>query len=114
MDKKRNSSSSKATTSSVNHSEGSLWHGHERAPNGIGSLLFIHVVTADRIIRIGLVYATCLDSAKCWKTNTMILHSRIDNYPKHAVEEIQDLLKAKKWNILQWPSQSPDMSPTFH
>ncbi len=31
------------------------------------------------------------------------------NDPKHTAKATRELLKAKKWNILQWPSQSPDL-----
>ncbi len=35
----------------------------------------------------------------------------MDNDPKHIAKATQDFLKAKKLNILQWPSQSPDPNP---
>ena len=35
---------------------------------------------------------------------------QLDNDPKPFERELQDFLKAKKLNILQWPSQSPDLN----
>lgn len=33
------------------------------------------------------------------------------NDPKHIAKRTQDILKAKKLNVLQWPHQSPDVDP---
>ena len=38
--------------------------------------------------------------------------AQIDNDPKHTVKPTEELLKAKKWNILKWPSWSRDLNPT--
>lgn len=35
-----------------------------------------------------------------------------DNEPKQAAKAIQEFLRAKKSDILQWPGQSPDLDPT--
>ncbi len=35
----------------------------------------------------------------------------MDDDPKHTAKATQEFLKVKKWNILQWPSQSPDLNP---
>ncbi len=37
-----------------------------------------------------------------------------DNDPKHKAKASQQFLKVKKWNILQWPNQSPDFNPIEH
>ncbi|KAF2351942.1 hypothetical protein FHG87_017305 [Trinorchestia longiramus] len=34
-----------------------------------------------------------------------------DNTPKHTVNETKEWLRMKKINILEWPSQSPEMNP---
>ena len=39
---------------------------------------------------------------------------QMDNDPKHTVKATQELPKAKKWNILQWPNQLPDLNPAEH
>ena len=34
-----------------------------------------------------------------------------DNDPKHTAKETKELLKTKHINVLEWPSQSPDLNP---
>lgn len=34
-----------------------------------------------------------------------------DNDPKHTSNSTKDWLKTKKWRVLEWPSQSPDLNP---
>lgn len=37
-----------------------------------------------------------------------------DNYPKHTARATKGFLMAKKWKILDWLSQSPDLNPIEH
>lgn len=36
----------------------------------------------------------------------------MDDDPKHTAKIIQEFMKAKKWDVLQDPSHSPDLSTT--
>lgn len=36
----------------------------------------------------------------------------IDNHLKFTWKTTQDLFKVKKWNVVQWPSHSPELNPT--
>ncbi len=38
----------------------------------------------------------------------------MDDDLKHTAKATQEFLKIKKWNILQWLSQSPDLNPIEH
>ena len=37
-----------------------------------------------------------------------------DNDPKHTAKTTQEWLQDKSLNVLEWPSQSPDLSPIKH
>ena len=38
----------------------------------------------------------------------------MDNDPKHTAKATKEFFKAKKWNVMQRPSQSPDLNPIEH
>ncbi len=38
-----------------------------------------------------------------------ILHQ--NNDPKHPASSVKDFIRAKKWKVLDYPSQSPDLNP---
>ena len=34
-----------------------------------------------------------------------------DNDPKHTAKTTKELIRVKKWKVLDWSSQSPDLNP---
>ncbi len=40
--------------------------------------------------------------------------SRQDNNPKHPASSVKEFIRAKKWKVLDCPSQSPDLNPIEH
>ncbi len=37
-----------------------------------------------------------------------------DNDPKHPASSVKEFIRAKKWKVLDCPSQSPDLNPIEH
>ncbi len=88
------------------------------ASSGTGLLVFIDDVTEDRSSQKNSeVYGDILSAQT--QSNAAKLIGRcfvvqMDDDPKHTAKATQKFLKVKKWNILQWPSQSPDFNPIEH
>ncbi len=88
------------------------------ASSGTGLLVFIDDVTEDRTSRMNSeVYRDILSSQI--QSNAAKLIGRrfieqMDDDPKHTAKATQEFLKVKKWNILQWMSQSPYLNLIEH
>uniref|UniRef100_A0A8C5R1Q5 Transposase n=1 Tax=Leptobrachium leishanense TaxID=445787 RepID=A0A8C5R1Q5_9ANUR len=108
----------KHTTSSVKHGGGSVMVWACMAANGTGSLVFIDDVTADKSRRLNSEVFRAILSAHIQPNAAELIGRRftvqMDNDSKHTAKATKVFLKGQKWNVMQWPSQSPDPNPIKH
>ncbi len=89
------------------------------AASGTGPLNFTDDLMYHDCSRINLEgYKTILPSniqenATRFIGKCFILHQE-DNDPKHPASSVKEFLRAKKWKVLDYPSQSPDLNPIEH
>ncbi len=80
--------------------------------SGTGLLVFIDDVIEDRSSQKNSEVYRDILSALIQSNGTKLIGqtfiTQMDGDPKHTAKATQEFLKVKKWNILQWPSQSPD------
>ncbi len=107
----------KHTTSSVEHG-GAVWSMSCMTSSGTGLLLFSDDETEDRSSQIILKCVYYLPRfSQMEQSDWAALHSTNGRWPKTYSKSNPEFLKVKKFNILQWPSQSPDLNPSeraFH
>ncbi len=116
--KKGTANDPKQTASSVKHGGGGVMAWACMAVSGTGSLIFTDDLIYDDSSRMNLEgYKTILPTniqenttrfiGKCF-----ILHQ--DNDPKYHASSVKEFIWVKKWKVLDFPSQSPDLNHEFH
>ena len=101
------------TTSSVKFGGGNVMAWASMAATGVGSLVFIDDITNDGTsIMNSTTFQEILRANVCQDASKLIGKKfvlQMDNDPKHTPRATKAFLKQKKWKILEWSSQSPNI-----
>ncbi len=117
-EKKGTANDPKHTASSVKHSGGCVMAWKCMAASGTGPLKFTDDLMYDdssRMISEGhktILPTDIQENANRFIGKCFILHQ--DNDQKHPASSVKEFIRAKKWKVLDCPSQSPDLNPIEH
>ncbi len=116
--KKGTANDPKHTAFSVKHGGGGVIAWACMAVSGTGPLIFTDDLMYNDCSRMNLEgYINILptniqENATRFIGKCFILHQ--DNDPKHPASSVKEFIRAKKWKVLDCPSQSPDLNPIEH
>ncbi len=117
-EKKGTANNPKITASSVKHGGGVVMAWACMAVSGTGPLNFTDDLMYDDRSRMNLEgYKTILPTNIQENANRLIgkcfiLHQ--NNDPKHTAHSVKEVIMAKKWKVVDCPSQSPDLNLIEH
>jgi hypothetical protein len=104
------------TSSSVKHGGVNVMAWACMAASGTGSSIFIDDVTDDGSSRMNSEVCRNILSANLQRNAFKLIGRKFimqqGNDPKHTANKTKDF--GKKWKVLDWPSQSPDLNPIEH
>ena len=78
------------------------------AASGEGSLIFIDDVTCDGSSRMNDIYKNIMSANLRRNVSKLIV------IMQQCTNTTKDLNREKRWKVLDWPSQSPDLNPVEH
>lgn len=102
----------KHLTATVKHGGGSVMVWGCMAASGVGKLIFIDG-KMDQFLYKRILQENLLSSARQLNMEADFVFQQ-DNDPKHTAKSVKKWLSENIENVLNWPSQSPDINPIEH